>query len=456
MPAMSEEARKTAVEAAIAAIAPNELERRSLVWQGESRLFPVVKLPLDAVVLNRRSHRIRAQVESDSQRQVIEDDPYSDAAQIAIAGILRRTEDFEALKNNLNQEGQREPGVVTRAGVLINANTRTVALRDLGEQYIRVIVLSPNATESELDELELTIQMAREFRQDYTFTNELLFVNDLLNTHRRSLRYIALALRWADSTSDAEVRRAEQRVTEWQQILSIVRDLQNRSGGRIPLTDFDDKRQALQEINRQYQELSASDQALAENVKSARLLGLLTGLGYRELRFFDEDFLTDHLVPALMDDETLGDHSPHMWAEGPEGAAVDLPGLDLPGLDDQPAQPGVNVLPLVKRVAESTADEVIEVRSAAGEVEINREAFVVALRGALMNAVDLARADRKAGGRLARPAAMLKDVTAKLSRVIRAFEDVADDAQFDRAKFNQMYASFQAAAEKLEQSLHAH
>ncbi len=453
---MTEEARKSTVEAAVLANAAGEKEQRRMVWQGDPQLLPVVRLPLDAVVLNRRSHRIRAQVESDAQREIIESDPYSDAAQTAIANILRRTEEFDALKNNLHQEGQREPGVVTRLGVLINANTRAVALRDLGQQYLRVVVLPPNASSRELDELELAIQMAREFHQDYTFTNELLFVHDLLNTHQRSLREIALALRWADSTSDAEVRRAEQRVTEWQQILSIVRDVQGRSRGRIPLTDFDDKRQALQEINRQYQELSGSDPTLAENVKSARLLGLLAGLGYRELRFFDETFLGDHLVPALLDDESLRHHSPHMWQANAAQAPVDLPGLDLPGLDEPQAAAGVNVLPLVDRVAQSTQDETIEVPSDTGSVQLDREGFVASLRGALMNAVDLARADRKAGGRMARPAALLKDVTTKLGRVTHLFEEIADDAQFDRAKFNLTYESFLAAAERLEQALHEH
>lgn len=456
MPVMTEEARKAAVEAAIAANTGAESEKRRMVWQGESVLMPVVKLPLDAVVLNRRSHRIRAQIESHAERAMIEADPYSEKAQAAIASILRTTEEFDALKNNLAQEGQREPGVVTRAGVLINANTRAVALRDLRQGYIRLTVLPPNGGDRELDELELTIQMAREFHQDYTFTNELLFVHDLLNTHQRTRRDIALALRWSNSDSDAEVRRAEQQVTEWQQILSIVRDLQELSGHVIPLVYFDESRQALREINGQYQELSPSDPALAERIKSARLLGLLSGLGYRELRFFDRGFLSDHLVPTLSEDDILGNHAPHMW-EGPaDSPAPDLPGLDLPGLDDGAVSTAVDVLPLLRRVAESAEDDIIGVPSAGGEIEIDRQTFVGALKTAMMNAVDLARADKKAGGRLARPSALLKDATAKLGRVIHAFQEVADDPDFNREQFNQRFAAFQQAAENLEQTLHEH
>jgi hypothetical protein len=55
--------------------------------------------------------------------------------------VLRETEGFERLKVNLAEEDQREAGVVTRAGLLVNGNTRAAALRDIDKQYIRVAVL---------------------------------------------------------------------------------------------------------------------------------------------------------------------------------------------------------------------------------------------------------------------------------------------------------------------------
>ena len=50
------------------------------------------------------------------------------------AFIAERTEGFEDLKANLGEVGQNDVGVVTRRGVLVNANTRAVALRDLGKE----------------------------------------------------------------------------------------------------------------------------------------------------------------------------------------------------------------------------------------------------------------------------------------------------------------------------------
>src|SRR5215207_7317472 len=91
---------------------------------GQGGPFPVINVPIDAVFFNHRSHRIKSQLESDPQRYLVEENPDSDDAQRVIHQILAKTEGFESLKANLSEYGQRDPGVVTREGLLVNANTR--------------------------------------------------------------------------------------------------------------------------------------------------------------------------------------------------------------------------------------------------------------------------------------------------------------------------------------------
>ena len=177
MPIISEEARKTRIEEALRAL-PRDSERIPVPWQDTTKTFPVIRISLDSVLLNPRSHRIRAQLESHPQRQLVLESPFSEESQDVITAVLRETEGFERLKVNLAEEDQREAGVVTRAGLLVNGNTRAAALRDIDKKYIRVAVLPGDATQEEIDELELRLQMKRDLKQEYTFTNELLFVEE--------------------------------------------------------------------------------------------------------------------------------------------------------------------------------------------------------------------------------------------------------------------------------------
>ena len=190
MAMMTDAARRKQIEEALDAL-PQETERIPLPWRNGTSIFPVIQLRLDSVLLNPRSHRIRSQLESHPKKAVVEQAPYSEESQEVVAQLLRETDGYDALKANLSQEKQREAGIITRAGVLINANTRAVALRDIEKEenckgYIRVAVLPKDATESELDELELRLQMKKDYKQEYSFTNELLFVDELLTKYSYS------------------------------------------------------------------------------------------------------------------------------------------------------------------------------------------------------------------------------------------------------------------------------
>ena len=110
----------------------------------------------------------------------------------------RTAEEFAALKDSLFREGQTDPGVMTHEGVLVNANTRAVAMRefeDPAKRYIRVAVLPPTAQPSEMALLELRLQMQKELKVDYSLTNELLFIEELSNERGLSDGQIARELR---------------------------------------------------------------------------------------------------------------------------------------------------------------------------------------------------------------------------------------------------------------------
>ncbi len=92
-------------------------------------------------------------------------------------------------------------------------------------------VLPADATQQEIDELELRLQMKRDLKQDYTFTNELLFVDELITRYNRTHEEIALVLRWAASRSPKELAKGKERVCQSVRMLSLIRQIQELGEG---------------------------------------------------------------------------------------------------------------------------------------------------------------------------------------------------------------------------------
>ena len=110
---------------------PERHEVERLPWGGDPLLCPVIKIPVEEVLLNHRSHRVRAQLQDDPQWHSLSNDPHSESAQRVIEQHVRNARtaaEFGALKDSLLREGQTAPGVMTHDGVLVNANTRAVAM----------------------------------------------------------------------------------------------------------------------------------------------------------------------------------------------------------------------------------------------------------------------------------------------------------------------------------------
>lgn len=234
---------------------------------GEPRLCQVIVIGVDEVLLNHRSHRLRAQLEDDPEWTKLRDDPHSETAQKVIERHVRgaRTaEEFAALKDSLEHEGQSDPGVMTHKGVLINANTRVVALRELedpAKRYIRVAVLPETVHPDELALLELRLQMQKELKVDYSLTNELLFIEELSTQRNLSDAQIARELRIFPESG----KKGENEVRLRLRMLDLIRQLQLIPTEPLPLTFFDSLGyEQLRDLHRSYHALIELDPSNAE------------------------------------------------------------------------------------------------------------------------------------------------------------------------------------------------
>lgn len=451
MPVQSERARRDRIQQALTVRVNNHPQpTQSLPWHDSTRLFPVVEIPLDYVVLNHESHRIQAQLAGHPQQDLVRADPESEEAQALIADIIRGLRGYEELKQNLNQEGQREAGVITDAGKLVNANRRAVAARELGKEYITVAVLE-DAGAREIDLLELKLQVQKTFLEPYTFANELLFVKDLITKYSYSARAAALQLGWAASDSQREITKGIREVEIRLTILDMIEPLIEESHGRIRYTDFDDKEQSLKELAERV--MAAEDGPERRRLIDIGVVGVVAGLGYLRMRQVSAAaYLEDHFVPLLEEDDSLGRHRDEILARA-EPPATNPPGLDI--LDDEPN--GDIIDPAGLRAAVTTAFREGEVTFAQGGNPItwSRALFVAELRKLMEEAAENQRHDETEDTRLRAPIDYAKQARQKVRKARELFQRVATRSDFNLGEMEQVVRKLAKDATALREEVAA-
>jgi hypothetical protein len=453
---MTEEARRKLIQERVKAHDPNKQEMYSLSWRDSTDRFPVISLELDAVVLRPDSHRIRAQLESHPEVKEINSEPYSEKSQQEIAEILRSTgENFDDLKRNLDEEGQEEFGVITRDGLLVNANRRTVALRDLGKKYIEVAVLPDDATLEEINDLELTLQVQRDFREDYTYTNRLLFVEELINKQNRTVEEVAKALNPMVTRDTRTMNKGKEEVEQDTRVLAFLREVQARSGSKIPLTDFDEQEVAIEELDVRHKDMAEQNPESAKQTRDIRLLGILAGVPYRRLRELDDTVLEKYVVPTLSENELIGKTLPALKSEVSGDHGGEAPkGLDVLEEDAEPLDGGGEKLSaatqvgvLVDIIATSHADEEVDLPTEDGDQTVKREVALENLKEALTDAAIEIKSDKRHDNKLTRPIELVEEAERKLKSAAEYYSDVKDASDFNSDKFS---AALKKVGERLD------
>jgi hypothetical protein len=293
-------------------------ETLQIEWRGVPKSLAVITMPLNYLTYNPDTHRVRAQRDFDPIRdQKITDDPWSDEAQQYLDFLLSALPNdpskldpaFEKLRDDLEAYGQKEPGIITPSGILINGNSRCAALRKGHANQMRVAVLPSDWSWQDISAVELELQMRKDYRRDYSFVNTLLALDEAI----------------ADVGSDAAMRAFRMQKTAFNRsvwILQTLRDLTQRSehedGSALNLRDFENDQGKLEELFRTYSAVAKSDPEAADVLRESRLLGLLLDKSKTDIRLVTESFIPDYLDKRL--ENTVFDKQP---AEA---------GLEIPGL----------------------------------------------------------------------------------------------------------------------------
>lgn len=452
------EARKQLIEDALAA-APDSGPRIPIKWREGELVLPVVQVDVDVVLLNPNSHRIRSLLESRPDRgKAITENPFSEASQTEIADLLRSTEGFTNIKNALARDRQQEPGVLTRAGVLVNANTRAVALRDLKQHYVKAVVLPPDATEKEITLLELELQMERDVKQEYSFTARLLFIEELMSKLKMTSLEVGQRLRPDLTNSKSDQRKAKDEVEQELRLLSVIRRVIDNSAGALTLADFDGWRQGLIEIDDDYQRLSTTNAPMASRIRDAQLAGLIAGVDYRRLRQVDENLLDRYVLPAMREQASLADIADRLVGPGSRrgGTSESPSGLDVLGESGpEPEGDGADLGQVYDLLARSSAESDIDIPGADGAAPtaVSRRSLAAGLKSSLETAILTRTRDERKLDALTAPAQYLKEAAKSLDDARTAWLEVRNRDGFDPEAFRASLEEAKRAHDDLDQTI---
>jgi hypothetical protein len=249
-------------------------------WPRSDKELPAVEVETRWVRFSTLNHRTRAEqdrvIKISGRDDLFSADPLGEEAQSEQYKILCEQEGFASLKEDVRTRGQQEPAIITADGILINGNRRAAALRSLLDdnyldaRYIRCLVLPADATAAEIVDLEAELQIARTFKQDYSWVNEALLIQELYDREGKNLENVARRMHRKPS----EVRDMYEKIQQVQQLVAI-------SQGTRHLVDFSIHESAFDELAKHIRNKSPKEK---KDVRSVYFLGTLSGAEYRTLR----------------------------------------------------------------------------------------------------------------------------------------------------------------------------
>lgn len=409
---MGQDFRIEAIANALQAYRSNGLTRTETIeYRGVSRDLEVVTISPEVPLLNPGNSRLRAQLIEHPQHSLVATNPTSPEAQKILASLLSSTDKFEDLKRQIVDFKQQEPGIISREGLLVNGNTRLTAVRELGFQGFDVAVLPADATDDDFFDIEMSLQLRKLVRQDYTFTNELLLLDSHLSRTQNEQATIN-AMQWR--------RDGKKKLRLYQGYLALIQEIRALNPN-LKYDSFDKRAEFIKNLYDDYTKLAEHSPAEAESLKMTKLLGLFLGNNKDEIRETDEYFVEDVILANIEGDELEQLFKPYASGE----KEVD----PLDELIDDVSKPALDMKKLVSDVAAKVVDEDGGINDSLVEQHF-KKLHLKYRSGARQKREDRINADLRS-----EPIEYLKDVTTRVQELADRIPILIKDSQFDAPKF---------------------
>ena len=196
-------------------------------YKGESKPFDAYKIPLEFLVYNKYNGRIGSLVKSfEKQNHILNSENDVDSKLIEKFLWDSKPERNEFTLNSLVEDGQKQYGIVTNDGVIIDGNRRAMLLntiyreRQIWEKkhknvdeckYFIAAILPEGADPREVVKLETAYQMGEDAKLDYNPIEKYLRCKDL--------KYIHKYEEWEIAKMMGEKKT---QISEWLEIMTVM------------------------------------------------------------------------------------------------------------------------------------------------------------------------------------------------------------------------------------------
>jgi hypothetical protein len=387
------------------------------------------------------NHRTKAEqlreIKNSGNPDQFSSDPLGTLAQNAQYKILRSQSGFEDLKSDLKERGQHEPAIVTAEGVLINGNRRAAALRSLfaddnhmAARYVQCLVLPEDATTEELVDLETELQIARDFKEDYSWVNEALLIEELYD--RCNKNFQAVATRMHREVSDIQSRY--DRLQQLNQLIQL-------SNGAYLHVDFGEKETPFEELAKHVRNKRPDE---ADGVRAAYFLGTLADVNYRDLRHLRRADAAQLVRIELERDPGLRPLLEHADALDSAQSADPLDAL----LGDRDTSTGItSVLSLL---AQKRRDETIKIPDGP---ELQVDGLFSTIKSAITTAAVEAKAEQTDQEAVDEPLTRIRKALREIQLATAALPKAQSYNEFDQAEVTTQVEALRVALTQLEAAL---
>jgi len=421
-------------------------ERLTVDWRDSTHHLNVISMPLDLLLYNPETHRIRAQKDLfPKQAAELVEDPWTPSSQNYLEQLLKSLPsspnqvdpEFQQLRDSLENFGQKDPGLITADGILVNGNTRCAALRELGEQHIRVAVLPSSATWDDINAVELSLQLRKEHKRDYSYINRLIAVEEL----------IAKGRRLEDVARHFHVQVKTLQNDRW--IYGLIDEAIQRStldnGHKLTLSDFEDHQEKLRELQRAYSKLLDTNRDGAESLKEIRLALTILGFSKTDIRLAQPDFRSKYLDSKL-DHEFKKSYELNFGSIN--NSIPGLPGLEIPAESEDLSKTRLLTTTLLKARSAASLDPIENAQAVEkAKLQLNKAAE------ATERALDPAGRDARLRKRKVAAPERLSDACDDIDLCTQEVVEARSKQALDVAAIDEMCSALKISMEKLARQL---
>jgi hypothetical protein len=426
--------------------------------RGHSTILEVIEVPLDMPILNADSFRIAPALEDHPLRDVVRNTPESVQAQDIVADLVRKSHRHaDLLKESLLTDGQDQPGIITRSGKLLNANTRCVLLRELVREgklssaSLRVAVLPADITNSEELALESVLQQQQEFKDEYNLVSKLMMIRKLYTDGGMSDKQIAASLR---------EKAGARRIAELREVLVLMERARHLSTDPRPLSAFvsdKDQQQNWLELLKTVRDAeSLNGREAANDAIRGWLVAFYSGYdSVHHLRSARGSWVEKDVVAHLSGSGETGVavvnavKAPRPKSKTMSGNDETPVGLDLLGGDAPAVERSTNevqqLLDLVVQAKDHPDDDLV---LPSGEALPSSDIMTV-VRNSVRLGLDDVKRRASDQNRLTRPQTQADGAERALKGIVEALDEVIDDPDFG-SKRDDFVATFELIEEHIE------